>query len=575
MPLTQIKHDSVKRYRDESAPTLTQYANNKRLVGHFNDVTVQAGNESIPANRMVLSCYSEFFETMFLSEFREQYQNRVEIRQDGKAVRTIINYMYIGCIDIDSENVVNLLATADFFQMDDVKRFCFDFLESASTVDNCIDIYKLSTLYRNPSDMKETYHLISNNFDEIASTGKFNQISKDDFLNLITKFDSSIIHLQGYSQLGPTRCNRKNDFPVLFLSLNLNEIPVQFLEKVVAKDPMVQKSHMCLNAVMCTFKKLEVSQSSNSNPTSEIKPSDSKDHKSPQDLNLSNCVPQNQSKMLRIGGMGKKVSEIFSVSKTKTKFSGLPNDLSGHCAVVLHDYVYCIGGNEGNWSRKASDEVFRMNLKETNLIWEKVESMSEKRYSFGAAIFGDNFVAAGGSDGDRIINLVELYESQRDELKFISPMHQYKMGHALVNAGGSLFAIGGFCNSEKFSAVERLDDVEGEWKFVQSMHTARGKLAAVSCEGFIYAIGGSSKNSSSEKLVEKYDLANDQWSFVKDTNVGREQPAACVIRGKIFVAGGSNFKAMGAIESFDPAVSQWSKVDLQVRPMANHAVVAI
>ena len=209
--------------------------------------------------------------------------------------------------------------------------------------------------------------------------------------------------------------------------------------------------------------------------------------------------------IIQIGGQEKKVSQIFSVSATKTKFPDLPNDLSGHCAVVLHGCVYCIGGNEGNWSRSVSDKVYRMNLKETNLRWQKVESMSTKRHLFGAAIFGDNFVAAGGSDGDRTTNSVELYKSQRGKWKFISPMHQGKMGHALVNAGGSLFAIGGFCNSKKLSAVEQLDDVEGEWKFVQSVHTARSKLAAVFCGGFIYAIGGSSKNHTSEKLVEKYD----------------------------------------------------------------------
>ena len=579
MSLIQIEQNRVKRYRDESAPTLTQYANNKRLAGHFNDVTVQAGNESIPANRMVLSCYSEFFETMFLTEFREQYQNRVEIRQDGKAVRTIINYMYTGCIDIDNDNAASLLATADFLQMEDVKRFCFDFLEAASSVDNCIDIYKLSTLYRNPSHMEKIYHLISNNFDEISSSGKFNQISKDDFLNLITKFDTSIVQQSSIYKaiISWVRqdTNRKNDFPVLFLSLNLDKIPVQFLEKVVAKDQMVQKSHWCLNAVMSSiFKKLEVSRSSTSNPTSEIKPSASEDYKSTRN---SACVPRKEFMILRIGGREKKVSQIFNASVTKTKFPDLPYDLSGHCAVVLHGCVYCIGGKEGAWFPNICNNVYRMNLKEANLRWEQVESMSEKRYSFGAAIFGNNFVAAGGSVGDDSTNSVELYESQRGEWKFISPMHQRKMGHALVNAGGSLFAIGGFCNSEKFSAVERLDDVEGEWKFVQSMHTARGKLAAVSCGGFIYAIGGSSNNHLSEKSVEKYDLANDQWSFVKDMIVGRQQPAACVFHGKIFVAGGSNFKARSAIDNFDPAVGQWSKVDLGqgVERMEEHAVVAM
>jgi len=47
------------------------------IDGGFNDVTVEERGESIPANRMVLACYSKFFESMFLSPIKERYQNTV------------------------------------------------------------------------------------------------------------------------------------------------------------------------------------------------------------------------------------------------------------------------------------------------------------------------------------------------------------------------------------------------------------------------------------------------------------------------------------------------------------------
>ena len=48
-------------YQRTSTSCLLQYANKKRSQGRFNDVTIQLADTSIPANRMVLSCYCSFF----------------------------------------------------------------------------------------------------------------------------------------------------------------------------------------------------------------------------------------------------------------------------------------------------------------------------------------------------------------------------------------------------------------------------------------------------------------------------------------------------------------------------------
>ena len=44
---------------------LLEYANINRDQGYFSDITIVAGNQTIPANRLVLSCYSTYFEGWF------------------------------------------------------------------------------------------------------------------------------------------------------------------------------------------------------------------------------------------------------------------------------------------------------------------------------------------------------------------------------------------------------------------------------------------------------------------------------------------------------------------------------
>ena len=229
MSLFSTHEDHVTRYRDENAVTLLQYANKKRVAGLFNDVFIQAGTESIPANKMVLSCYSKFFEAMFLVEFKEKYQDCVEIKQcDGKSVKTIIQYIYTGCVNIYEDNVMELLATADFLQMHDIKGFCFDYLESAINVTNCIDIFRASSLYRNQSSLQKAYQLINDNFDVIKNLENFKELSKTEFLSLLSKLNpekvqESSIYTAVINWIRQDE-NRKQYFTTLFLSLELQKI---------------------------------------------------------------------------------------------------------------------------------------------------------------------------------------------------------------------------------------------------------------------------------------------------------------------------------------------------------------
>ena len=90
---------------------MLQYANDKRNNGSFNDVTIEAGDQTISANHMILSCCSRFFEAMFDLELKEKYQNPVQIHGvDGAAVKSVIDFSLCQSKTLPKNDLVSLIS---------------------------------------------------------------------------------------------------------------------------------------------------------------------------------------------------------------------------------------------------------------------------------------------------------------------------------------------------------------------------------------------------------------------------------------------------------------------------------
>ena len=127
----------------DNAKQLVFCANEKGKSGMFNDINIQVGNEKFPCNKMVLSCYSKYFDTMFQTEMQERYQDTVELKGfEAKYVKMLIDYMYGENIVVDEKNVFPLLAASDYMQLhSSVKEFCIEFLKRNLIIRNCLDVF--------------------------------------------------------------------------------------------------------------------------------------------------------------------------------------------------------------------------------------------------------------------------------------------------------------------------------------------------------------------------------------------------------------------------------------------------
>ena len=125
---------------NDKAKNLLDYANENRKSGLFIDINIQVGNERFPCNKMVLSYYSTHFRTMFRTEMQERYQDTVEVQGfNGKYIKMLIDYINGETIVIDDENVLQVLAAADYLQLQDVKDFCIEYLKTSLSTANCLD----------------------------------------------------------------------------------------------------------------------------------------------------------------------------------------------------------------------------------------------------------------------------------------------------------------------------------------------------------------------------------------------------------------------------------------------------
>ena len=551
MSFTNIsKHELIRQAK------LLYYANTKRNDGDFNDVTIQAGAEKISANRMVLACYSGFFELMFRSQLKEKYQNTVEIKEfDGQAVKLVIEYIYTGKIDINANNIMTLLGVADFLQVDDVRKKCFDFLENSLTVDNCLDAVKAFVIYSNRLPQKQTYKFIRENFDEIVQRDNFTDLSKLDLTYLITNIDrnsaqetllyTAIIDWVKHDQ------TREAEFSTLFLQLNLQKLSSDFVLNTIAKEQLVKNNNACLNAMLSYF-------------TTTAKQTQ-KQFKS--------------SEILCLGGYKKStvVAIHNRLGKLQSNYPNLPSDLMYHRALELNDFIYCVGGSSDGYHENAINNFYRLSLKTAKSHWEEGASMKEQRLDFGAAVWNGNLVVTGGYNNSSSFNTTELFELRLNKWRTIASMNESRTGHELVVADDKLFAIGGSnAPFHTLSSVERLDNVDDSWTFIKPMNMKRCYFAAVTCNNFIYAIGGWS-NEKTHKTVEKFDLNKNEWSFVQNMNVERRVHAACIFNEKIFVVGGLNEKHKGIkqIECYESTSNNWSIVGETEQEFRGHAVVAV
>lgn len=555
--MMSVTSSVTKQRHDDSR--LLKYANSKRIQERFNDITIKVENKCFSANRLVLSCFSGFFETMFQLRWNELHHTTFELGGiDSKSMQTIIEFIYTGTITIDDNNVMSLLAAADYLLIDEVKRDCFEFLKSYISTENCFNVLDICSIYDNKCLEKKVYQQITNDFEILHRKQGFLNIKKTGLVSCISNLNRNLVkETSVYNAvmrwIKHDVDSRKKHLVGLFQLIKLNLMSKDFLVEVVLNEKLIEENPTCLNQlhqVLSEFVK--------------------KEH-----------LDESKTKLLCLGGSkSSKVVEIGGVPGNcpAVSYPDLPVKLSCHSCLLLNDTIYIVGGRNEN-KDKISKAIWFMNLKQTPLQWQKGSSLKVPKCQMGATVHKNCLVVAGGeNDLNDYSSITEIYIELVNEWKTISSLNHFRYGNALISSNDGVFCIGGSNGNKVLSSVEHLSDFKSNWKFIEPMLTPRMWFAAVWCNNEIYAIGGQAgeHGKTTRKDVEKYKPALKIWVKVSEMNIERHSHTACVLCNKIYVVGGINKdgKVVKEIECYDTNFDKWSVVEVTEDGWFDHAMVA-
>ena len=167
----------------------------------------------------------------------------------------------------------------------------------------------------------------------------------------------------------------------------------------------------------------------------------------------------------------------------------LPYPVAGAALVADGESLYLVGGWDG---RSMRSEIWRFTpgAGDAGNAWQLVGQLSKGRAFLGAEIVSGEIYVAGGYDGERELDLVEVVTPATGQTRELPALSSPRGGLALVYDGVALYALGGgwtqpLINHERFDFSTNSwsnfpSPIQGEWR----------NLGATGAEGQVYITGG-------------------------------------------------------------------------------------
>lgn len=542
--------------------------NNFRLQNILCDVTLTAGNVVLSAHKVVLASCSLYFRAMFTSKLTESTADKIDLRLlDGKALSSLVDFMYSSELSITEDNVQTLLTAANILQMFEVKEACCDFLQSQLHPSNCIGIRSFADVHACQDLAYYAQLYIQQHFAEV--------VTHDEFLNLplsqVTKLlsDDRLL-VQSEEQVFEAAISwtnydpnaRKEHIASLIEHIRLPLLPQDFLVQRVEDEPLIKNCSKCKDFLIEAMKyHLLRPEQKVSYATPRTKP------RSPAGL---------PKMLLVIGGQAPKAIrsvECYDFKENKWfQLSEMPSRRCRCGVAVLGGLVYTIGGFNGSLRVRTVD-VYEP-IKDA---WSPVISMEARRSTMGAAVLNGLIYAVGGFDGSSGLNSAECFDPRTNEWRMIASMSLRRSSVGVGVIGGMLYAVGGYDGASRhcLNSVECYNPEADKWLSVADMTCRRSGAAVGVLNGLLYAIGGHD-GPFVRRSVEYYDPKEQTWTLVANMNTCRRNAGVVTYNNMLYVVGGDDGSSnLASVEYYCSKTDTWTLLSASMNLGRSYAGVCI
>ena len=158
------------------------------------DVTFKTSDGgSVSAHRVIVAAGSPVFHAMLYGNMKESSQKEITLRSVVTSTfKILLTFLYSGEVEINSDNCLDILEAACFFNIAVLETKAADFIAGMINVENCCNIVTAASDKKFDSLLEKCLEFIDLNCNEIIENSSFDSLSSDIVFNIC---QSSSLHV--------------------------------------------------------------------------------------------------------------------------------------------------------------------------------------------------------------------------------------------------------------------------------------------------------------------------------------------------------------------------------------------
>lgn len=571
---------------------------NDKLV----DCKLKIKDKEFPCHRLVLCACSSYFRAIFLSDLDESKKKEIVLEDVEPGVMgLILKYLYTSKINVTEQNVQDIFAVANMYQIPSIFTVCVSFLQKRLTLSNCLAVFRLGLMLDCPRLAVSARNYACERFQLISRDEEFFQllpseiaaILANDNLNVDTEevvFDALM------NWVSRDQENREKELPGLIDCVRLRLVTEDFLKEkvdthklIISNPEMKQKIQMVWDAR--AGKMPEVQKTKKEDGDGE------EAEKGEEDEGL---LPGILNDNLRFGMFGRDLIVMINDSGT-VAYDPTGNDCylaslstqipKNHVSLVTKEQQVFVAGGLFFDEQSEDNQMCSYFLQYDPMTadWLGMPPLPSPRFLFGFGEAENSIFVMGGKelrDQEQTLDSVLIYDRQSFKWGECEPIPYQVYGHATVSHNDVVYVIGGKGENKKcLNKICAYDAKRFEWKELAPMKTSRSLFGATVHNDKIYVAAGVTDDGLTDS-VEVYDIATNKWSDSEPFLQERSSLNLVSLAGTLFGIGGFAMmpledsdemvpKEMNDIWRFNETDQQWNGVLREIKYASGATVLGV
>ncbi|XP_041862839.1 kelch-like protein 23 isoform X2 [Melanotaenia boesemani] len=468
------------------------------------DIVLQVEGERFFVNRQHLSLQSPYFRALFFGCGVESNKRQIEIRGVGlQQFKVLMEYSRTCSLTLDRENVLGILETADFLQLERARLLCCKFLERELHLSNCLGMMTYAWQLGCTQLYTAARQVVLTHFSAISAEEDFLFLSKETIADLLAS-DDLAIHKDDVALEATLRMKSSDPRARLISKLNEHFPPSWSMGRSIRRTRAKETLYV-----------------------------------------LGGPHDQEQQALYQFHPLSGRWQSCAPLQR---------KNLTQYSVAAVGDNVVVTGGyfRDVLWFSVDWVKIYECG----NQRWVDGPALQKSRHSHCSTGMNSALYVLGGCMDEGLVADVEMLVLGSEEgWKEVRPMITAVERAATAALGSCVYVACGLDeNGEAYAGIQRYMVKEDQWDVVSYSPFPRYDLVATELNGALYLFGGQAL---------RFDMETEEWTLLEEEFLDRKFFCGCTtVTGQIYLVSERKInKAFPNMVLLDPYIDTCIEID--------------